>query len=54
MESLHGSPLVFWYPQECIAALDLRDGRTQVRNVTLDRSIPTTELEQAGIPLNLP
>ncbi len=31
--------------QECIAALDLRDGRTQVWNVTLDRSIPAAELE---------
>ena len=31
--------------QECIASLDLRDGRTQAWNVTLDRSIPATELE---------
>lgn len=31
--------------QECIAALDLRDGRTQVWNVTLDRGISATELD---------
>ena len=31
--------------QESIAALDLRDGRTQAWNVTLDRSIPGPELE---------
>ncbi len=31
--------------QECIAALDLRDGGTQVWNVTLDRGIAATKLE---------
>ena len=31
--------------QECIVSLDLRNGRTQARNVTLDQSIPATELE---------
>jgi hypothetical protein len=34
--------------QECIASLDLRDGRTQAWNVTLDRSIAATELEPVG------
>ena len=34
--------------QECIAVLDLRDGRTQAWNVTLDRSIPAAELEQVA------
>jgi hypothetical protein len=31
--------------QECIVSLDLRDGRTQAWNVSLDRSVPGTELE---------